>query len=76
MSLFKCLDHEEIINFENSEDYGILHVSNFTPFGVCKKYYVYRLDKNGTVFQSKPFISDLNAFSLEMERRCISLYFD
>lgn len=72
-------DAERIISLENSENYGRLHVSNFRT-GLCsgyKKFYVYRVNpKNGSVIQSKPFILDLDAFCLEMERRCISPYFD
>lgn len=74
--MIKFLEPEEIINLENSEDYGILHISNFSPFERCKKFYVYRLDKNATVIQSKPFISDLEGFEREMLKRHVNLYFD
>lgn len=73
--MIKFFDHEEIFNLENSEDYGILHISNFKPFGRYKKFYVYRVDKNGTVIQSKPFISDLEG-TRELKKRGIKLYFD
>lgn len=68
---------ERIISLD-SENYGRLHVSNFRPglWSGYKKFYVYRVSKIGDVVQSKPFISDLDAFRLEMERRCISTYFD
>lgn len=70
---------ERIISLENSENYGRLHVSNFRPgrWSGYKKFYVYRVShKTGYIIQSKPFIADLDAFRLEMERRCISPYFD
>lgn len=67
-------DAERIISMENSENYGRLHVSNWIGY---KKFYVYRVcKKNDSIVQSKPFISDLDAFRIEMERRCISPYFD
>lgn len=72
-------DAESIISLENSENYGRLHVSNFRSgsWSGYKKFYVYRVcPKNGSIVQSKPFISDLDAFRIEMERRCISPYFD
>lgn len=70
---------ERIISLEKSENYGRLHVSNFRPgrWSGYKKFYVYRVcPKTGSIVESKPFISDLDAFRLEMERRCISPYFD
>lgn len=70
---------ERIISLENSENYGRLHVSNFRPrrWSGYKKFYVYRVShKTGFIIQSKPFIADLDAFRLEMDRRCISPYFD
>lgn len=72
-------DAESIISLENSENYGRLHVSNFRTgsWSGYKKFYVYRVClKNGSIVQSNPFISDLDAFRMEMERRCISPYFD
>lgn len=71
-------DAERIISLENSEHYGRLHVSNFRKgsWSGYKKFYVYRVSKIGDIVESKPFISDLDAFRLEMDRRCISPYFD
>lgn len=71
-------DAERIISLENSEHYGRLHVSNFRAgsWSGYKKFYVYRVSKIGDIVESKPFISDLDAFRLEMDRRCISPYFD
>lgn len=71
-------DAERIISLENSENYGRLHVSNFRPgrWSGYKKFYVYRVSKIGDVVQSKPFVSDLAAFRLEMEKRNIYPYYD
>lgn len=72
-------DAERIISLENSENYGRLHVSNFRPgrWSGYKKFYVYRVcPKTGSIVESKPFIMDLDAFRLEMDRRGVSLWFD
>lgn len=68
---------ESVINLKN-DDYGRLHVSNYRAgWDNYKKYYVYRVNlKTCDIVESKPFIMDLDAFRLEMDRRGVSLWFD